>query len=179
MSQNDAENLSSEEQEQSSDSAAERIEAGKLVDVSEAIRYRKRAQLAEQKKTILEQELVSKKSEIEKLNKNISQMKIERELIDKFVSAGVRDLEAAVIIGRSKLEKDSETSASEVVEQMRKEKGYLFNEPSSVKVSSKTSGVKDKLSGTTGTLERAAKKASQSSSRAALQEYLRTRRNLV
>ncbi|HAL45749.1 MAG: hypothetical protein A2Y12_10840 [Planctomycetes bacterium GWF2_42_9] len=96
MSQNDTEIEDSEEQEPRNE---------KLVDVSEAIRYRKRAQLAEQKKILLEQALAEQRSEIENLNKNISQMAIERQLIDKFVSAGVRDLETAVIIGRDRFEK--------------------------------------------------------------------------
>ncbi len=170
MSQNDTEIESSDEQEQRGE---------KLVDVSEAIRYRKRAQIAEQKKTLLEQELIERKGEIEKLNRNISQMATERQLIEKFVSAGVRDLDAAVIIGRSRLEKDSQVTADDVVEQMRKEKSYLFGDLPTAAVSAKTSGVKNKLSQTTGVLERAAKKASQTSSRTDLQEYLRTRRNLL
>ena len=170
MSQNDTEIESSDEQEQRGE---------KLVDVSEAIRYRKRAQIAEQKKTLLEQELAEQRSEVEKLSKNVSQMTVERQLIEKFVSAGVRDLEAAVIIGRNRLEKDSQVTAEDVVEQIRKEKSYLFNDGPAATVSAKTSGVKDKLSGTTGTLERAAKKAIKSSSRADLQEYMRTRRNFV
>ncbi|PKL46811.1 MAG: hypothetical protein CVV39_06680 [Planctomycetes bacterium HGW-Planctomycetes-1] len=163
---------------------AEKIEGSeepsqKLVDVSEAIRYRKRAQLAEQKKTILEQELAERKAEVERLNQNLSQMTMERQLIDGLVSAGVRDLDAAVIIGRTKLENDKETTAADIVEQLRKEKGYLFNDAAAAVASPKTSGVKDKLSGTRGTLERAAKKAANSGSRADLQEYLRARRNFV
>jgi hypothetical protein len=106
-------------------------------------------------------------------------MTTERKLIDKFVSAGVKDLEAAVIIGRAKLESDSTINADNVVEQMRKEKSYLFNDVPTIMASGKTSGAKDKLSGTTGSLERAAKKAVKSNSRADLQEYLRTRRNLI
>lgn len=170
MSQNDTEIQSSDEQEQRGE---------KLVDVSEAIRYRKRAQMAEQKKTLLEQELAERKCEIEKLNRNISQMAIERQLIDKFVSAGVRDLEAAVIIGKNRLEKNPDTSADEVVEQIRKEKSYLFSDLQAATPIAKTSGVKNKLSQTTGVLERAARKASQTNSRTDLQEYLRTRRNLL
>lgn len=170
MSQNDTEINGSDEQEQRGE---------KLVDVSEAIRYRKRAQIAEQKKQLLEQELADGKSEIEKLNKNIAQLTIERQLIDKFVLAGVKDLEAAVIIGRARIEKDSRITAEDVVEQIRKEKSYLFNETQRASISTKTSGVKDKLSTTTGVLERAAQKAVKSSSRTDLHEYLRTRRNLL
>lgn len=170
MSQIDAETNGSEEQEQRGE---------KLVDVSEAIRYRKRAQAAEQRKSLLEQELAESKGEVERLNNNLSQMTVERQLIEKFVSAGVRDLEAAVIIGKSRIENDSKITANDVVEQLRKEKSYLFNDAPTVTASVKTSGVKDKLSGTTGILERAAKKAANSGSRTDLQEYLRARRNLI
>lgn len=168
MSQIDAEKIESSEEP-----------SQKLVDVSEAIRYRKRAQAAEHRKTVLEQELVEKQAEVERLNQNLSQMTIERQLIDNLVSAGVRDLEAAVIIGRTKLADGKETTAADVVEQLRKEKSYLFNEAQAVAVSTKTSGVKDRLSQTTGALERAAKKAADTGSRADLQEYLRVRRNFV
>jgi len=180
MSQIDAETNDSEEREQRSE---------RLVDVSEAIRYRKRAQSAEQKQSLLEQELAESRAEAERLNKNLSQMAIERQLIDKLVSAGVRDLEAAVIIGRARLEDDKKATAADVVEQLRKEKKYLFSEDSASAEAgilrqgyggqAKTSGVKDKLSGTTGTLERAAKKAVNTGSRTDLQEYLRIRRNFV
>ncbi|OQA00872.1 MAG: hypothetical protein BWY69_01540 [Planctomycetes bacterium ADurb.Bin401] len=170
MSQIDTEINGSEEQEQRNE---------KLVDVSEAIRYRKRAQLAEQKKTILEQELADRNSEIEKLNKNLAQMNVERQLIEKLVWAGVSDLEGALIIGKNRIEQNSKATASEVVEQLKKEKSYLFNDARTVTASGKTSGVKDKLSGTKGVLERAAKKAAQSGSRTDLQEYLRARRTLI
>jgi hypothetical protein len=172
MSQIDAERIDgSEEPQQRSE---------RLVDVSEAIRYRKRAQSAEQKQTTLEQELAENRAEIERLNKNLSQMTIERQLIDKLVSAGVRDLDAAVIIGKARFEDDKKATAAGVVEQLKKEKGYLFSDTSfAIAAGAKTSGVKDKLSGTTGVLERAAKKAANTGSRADLQEYLRVRRNFV
>jgi len=171
MSQIDAETNGSEEPQQRSE---------RLVDVSEAIRYRKRAQSAEQKQTQLEQELAENRAEVERLNKNLSQMTVERQLIEKLVSAGVRDLEAAVIIGRARLEDDRKATTADVVEQLKKEKSYLFSDTGfAVAASTKTSGVKDRLSGTTGTLERAAKKAANTGSRADLQEYLRVRRNFV
>jgi TolA-binding protein len=172
MSQIDAEkNQSSEEQEQRSE---------KLVDVSEAIRYRKRAQSAEQKQTMLEQELNQSRGEIERLNKSLSEMTIERQLIEKLVASGARDLEAAVIIGKARLEADKQLTAGDIVGQMKKEKGYLFSDNNfSAAAGIKTSGVKDRLLGTAGALERTAKKACKTGSRADLQEYLRARRNFV
>jgi hypothetical protein len=172
VSQIDAEKIdSSDEQEQRSE---------KLVDVSEAIRYRKRAQSAEQKQATLEQELNQSKSEIENLNKSLSSMTIERQLIDKLVASGVRDLEAAVIIGKARLEADNRATAADIVVQLKKEKSYLFADNNfSAAAGSKTSGAKDRLSGMAGMLERTAKKAVKTGSRTDLQEYLRTRRSFM
>jgi hypothetical protein len=171
MSQVDAETNGSEEREQRNE---------KLVDVSEAIRYRKRAQSAEQRRQEIEQELTESRTEVERLNKNLSQMTVERQLIEKLVSAGVRDLEAAVIIGRAKLEDNKKATTADIVEQLRREKSYLFSESSITALAgAKTSGVKDKLSGATSVLERAGKKAANTGSRTDLQEYLRIRRNFV
>jgi len=172
MSQIDAEkNQCSEEQEQKGE---------RLVDVSEAIRYRKRAQSAEQKQTTLEQELNQSRVEVERLNKSLSDMTVERQLMEKLVVSGVRDLEAAVIIGKARLETDKQATAADIVGQLKKEKGYLFSDNSfSVAASAKTSGVKDRLSPTAGALERTAKKAANTGSRADLQEYLRARKNFV
>lgn len=172
MSQIDAEKIDGSEEPQQ--------RGERLVDVSEAIRYRKRAQSAEQKQATLEQELVESRTEVERLNKNLTQMTIERQLIDKLVSAGVRDLEAAVIISRARLEEDKKATAADVVEQLKKEKSYLFSDSViSATAGTRTSGVKDRLSGTASALERAAKKAGKSGSRTDLQEYLRARRNFV
>jgi len=172
MSQIDAEKIDGcEEPQQRSE---------RLVDVSEAIRYRKRAQSAEQRQTVLEQELAENRAEVERLNKNLSQMTIERQLIDKLVSAGVRDLEAAVIIGKARFDDDKKATAADIVEQLKKEKSYLFSDSGFAAAAGvKTSGVKDRLSGTTSVLERTAKKAAKSGSRTDLQEYLRARRNFV
>ncbi|MFA6176320.1 MAG: hypothetical protein WC765_07060 [Phycisphaerae bacterium] len=172
MSQTDAEKVDgSDEQEQRSE---------RLVDVSEAIRYRKRAQSAEQKQTTLEQELNQSKAEVERLNKSLSNMTVERQLIDKLSASGVRDLEAAVIIGKARLEADKQATAVDVVSQLKKEKSYLFADNNlPFAAGGKTSGVKDRQAVTAGTLERTAKRAAKTGSRTDLQEYLRTRRSFV
>lgn len=171
MSQVDTENNGCEEAQ---------IKNERLVDVSEAIRYRKRAQNAEQKQVQLEQELGESRAEVERLNANLSQMTMERQLMEKLVSTGVRDLDAALILGKAKLEENKKATAAEIVEQLKKEKSYLFSESSNTACAgAKTSGVKDKLSGAASVLERAAKKAANSGSRADLQEYLRARRKFI
>jgi len=171
MSQTDAEKIdSSVEQEQRSE---------RLVDVSEAIRYRKRAQNAEQKQTTLEQELNQSRAEVERLNKSLSDMTVERQLIEKLASSGVRDLDAAVIIGKAKLQADTQATAADIVTQLKKEKSYLFADNLPSAATSKTSGAKDRLSPMAGMLERSAQKAAKTGSRTDLQEYLRARRSFV
>lgn len=180
MSQIDAEKIDSSDFDKLSRATEQEQRSERLVDVSEAIRYRKRAQSAEQKQTTLEQELNQSKAEIERLNKSISNMTVERQLIDKLASSGVRDLEAAVIIGKARLEADKQATAADIVVQLKKEKNYLFADNNlPFAAGGKTSGVKDRLAVTTGALERSAKRAAKTGSRTDLQEYLRTRRSFI
>ena len=180
MSQIDAEKIDGSDFDKLSRATEQEQRSERLVDVSEAIRYRKRAQSAEQKQTTLEQELNQSKAEVERLNKSLSNMTVERQLIDKLASSGVRDLEAAVIIGKARLEADKQATAVDVVSQLKKEKSYLFADNNFAGTAgSKTSGVKDRLSPTAGLLERTAKRAAKTGSRTDLQEYLRTRRSFV
>ena len=65
------------------------------------------------------------------------------------------------------------------VEELKKEKSYLFDLAEGVVAASKTSGVKDKKSGGLRSLEVAAKRAATSGNRVDVQEYLRVRRQFV
>jgi hypothetical protein len=65
------------------------------------------------------------------------------------------------------------------LEQLRREKGYLFGGPTAVATSRKTAGAKDHTAHSRTTLERAAEKAARTRNRGDLQEYLKLRRNLL
>ena len=151
----------------------------KLVPVSEAIRYRRRAQSAEKRMSGLEQQLHETMERNKQLTEQLSGKELQQELIRKLMHAGVNDLETAVLVTKSRIEESEDAQVDSVIEQLRKEKSYLFSGVSSGTAASKTAGVKAvSPSGRSG-LERAAKKAAESGNRIDLQEYLKIRRQFV
>jgi len=67
-----------------------------------------------------------------------------------------------------------------VIEDLKKEKEYLFAaQRSSGATAKRTAAVKDRVTNKQAILERAARRAATTGSRADLQEYLRARRNFV
>lgn len=150
----------------------------KLVPVSEAIRYRKRAQGAEKRISVLEQQLEEALEQNEQFAERLRGKEQEQELAHKLTVAGVNDLETAVLVAKSRLRESGDAQVDSVIEQLRKDKSYLFSEiPSGV--ASKTAGVKLESPSSQRGLERAAKKAAESGSRVDLQEYLKVRRQFV
>lgn len=160
-------------------SADEAVQEEKLVPVSESIRYRKRAQSAEKKAATLEDELAKSKSENEQLAEKLRGLGTEQKLVKKLVSAGVSDLEATVLIAKTRMETQDDVDADSVVDQLRKEKPHLFVNADTPVVAARTAGVKERGAGGRSALERAANKAATTGNRADLQEYLRIRRSYV
>ena len=91
-----------------------------------------------------------------------------------------------MLIAKARLGQGDKADLSSVVEQLKREKQYLFPRPDSGQVGEKTSGsvavrtspAKEQRSGA-GALERAAKRAAGTGSRTDLQEYMRKRRSVV
>lgn len=151
----------------------------KLVPVAESIRYRKRAQSAEKEVEILAEQLAQAKSKAEDMAEQLNGIKIEQSLTRKLAAAGTIDLETAVLIAKAKLEGKNEADLDSVVEQLRKEKHYLFGDSGNAVTTKRTSGAKDRVTHNETALTRAAKRASTTGNRADLQEYLKLRRNFV
>jgi hypothetical protein len=149
----------------------------KLVPVTESIRYRKRAQSAERQNEALAGELSAAREKIQQLDGQIGNLKAEQKVMRKLISAGASDLEAAVLLVKARSEGGSDEEIDSVVEQLRKEKGYLFGQRAQegLKVR-KTSGEKERIGGQ-AVLEGAAKRAATTGDRRDLQEYLKLRRN--
>lgn len=173
MNQIENENLSTSEEETAQDP--------KLVPVVESIRYRKRAQSAEQRAALLEEELTQSQATISHLNDQLHDIQADQELSSELAIAGATDIETAVLLVKAKLEKEPKADATTVISRLRKEKRYLFadNVRGNVTAAEKTAGARDKIPSATSALQRAAKKASNTGSRADLQEYLKLRRNFV
>jgi len=150
----------------------------KLVPVAEAIRYRKRAQGAEQEAAALRQKLQASEQKSGQLTRQLEDARGDNELTSRLVAAGVRDLEAAVLLAKARLGR-TEDDIDSVVEQLRKEKAYLFEGVGPIGIAFKTAGVKQRVPGGQSVLERAAKRAVSSGSRADMVEYMRVRRQFV
>ena len=151
----------------------------KLVPISESIRYRKRAQSAEKKVEALAQKLAEAKTETTKMAEQLNNMQIEQKLTRRLVAAGAVDLETAVLIAKARIEGETQADVDGVIEQLKKEKQYLFAGVSGTSTSKKTAGAKDRMQNSQTILERAAKKAATTGNRTDLQEYLKLRRNFV
>jgi len=175
MSQIDAdENIMSETEAEQSDG-----DRAKFVPVAESIRYRKRAQSAEKKVEVLDEQLTQAKAQVGKMAEQLNSIKIEQELTRKLAAAGAVDLETAVLIAKTRIDGQADADLDGVIEQLKKEKRYLFGGTGVRAITKKTAGAKDRMQNSQTILERAAKKAATTGNRTDLQEYLKLRRNFV
>ncbi|MHC5059713.1 MAG: hypothetical protein ACYTFK_01320 [Planctomycetota bacterium] len=152
--------------------------AERLVPVREAIRYRKRAQNAENRAAEIEEQLKASRAEGKQLADELNEARFERELLSSLTAAGAKDIEAAVLLAKARIS-ESDGDVDSVVVGLRKEKGYLFEDAGPGGAISRTAGVKEKMSGGQSVLARAANRAAASGNRADMAEYLRVRRQFV
>jgi len=179
MSQVDEEEFVSEETEGMQEQQEQR--SSRLVPVSESIRYRKRAQAAERKNEILSEQLSRAKDEASKTAERLGATQAEKELMEKLAAAGSVDLEASLLLAKSRAGGSDEKDLDAVVESLRRDKAYLFSGggSQSAAVTPKTAGVKERISGGRTVLEDSARRAASTGSRIDLQEYLKARRNYL
>jgi hypothetical protein len=166
-----------EEDFDSHESSEDEDQKEKLVPVGEAIRYRKRAQVAEQQAEVIEQELKTSKEQSRELQEQIDELGLEKEITAELIFAGVIDLEAAVMMAKSRMKEHEDVKSA--IKQLRTEKAYLFSEQAEQSTSTKTAGVKNKNTTARSVLEASAKKAAVSGNRADVQEYLKVRRQFL
>ena len=155
----------------------------KRVPVTEAIRYRKRAQSAEKQAENLAEQLAQAKSEVSEIAEQLKSVETEQKLTRKLATEGVADLETAVLVAKARIEGQTEADLDSVIEQLKEEKQHLFGGQKSIPMTSKrTAPAKDRaIVGVESqtVLAKAARKAAATGSRADLQEYLKLRRNFV
>jgi hypothetical protein len=151
-----------------------------LVPVGESIRYRKRAQAAEQKLAELDGQLRQSEERGANLAVEMADIQLENKLSASLISAGVCDLETALLVAKQRIgASDGDVDATSIVESLRNEKGFLFGKVENTLSSMRTLPVKDKTSGTRGVVEKAARNAAGSGSRRDVQEYMRVRRQFI
>lgn len=151
----------------------------RFVPVAESIRYRKRAQSAEKKLEVLGEQLAQAQTQTAQLSEQLNSAQAEQKLLRQLAAAGAVDLETAVLLAKTRMQGQSQADAAGVIEQLKKEKQYLFGGASGGAAPAKTAGARDRLTSNETILERAAKKAATSGSRTDLHEYLRLRRNFL
>jgi len=170
------ENVSNRNEDRESES---NNDVTKMVPMVESIRYRKRAQSAEKKAEDLAEQLVQTNERLAQMSQDMDHLQVERKLTHRLVAAGVTDLEAAVLIAKARLSDAAEGDVDACLEQLKKEKSYLFSGSTETAVLRKTAGVKDRTTHSQTVLERAATKAARTGNRVDLQEYLKLRRRLT
>ncbi len=130
-------------------------------------------------KEILAEQLAQAKREAAEAAAQLNGIKTEQVLMRKLAEAGASDLETAILVAKARMEGLNEADADGVIEKLKAEKQYLFGgERRGFAAARKTAGVKDKTQNSQTALERAARRAAKSGSRADLHEYLRLRRAL-
>ena len=151
----------------------------KLVPVTESIRYRKRAQSAEKKIQSLTEQLAQAQSQTSELSEQLSNIQTEQNLMRQLAAAGAIDLETAVLIARVRMQDKEDADVTGVIEQLKKEKQFLFATCTLGTAPTKTAGARDRVTNNQTLLERAAKKAATTGNRTDLHEYLKLRRNFL
>lgn len=154
-------------------------EESKLVPVAESIRYRKRAQSAEKQVEALAEQLAEAKSQAVRIAEELEGVRREHEVVRKLAGCGAVDLEAAVLLAKAKLEHKPQADLDGVIEELTREKQYLFAEGNRSSLPKKTSGVREQVQNSRTVLEKAAKRAATTGNRADLQEYLNLRRSFL
>jgi hypothetical protein len=151
-----------------------------LVPVGESIRYRKRAQAAEQKLSELDGQLQESNKRSEGLSAELEELRQDRRLSESLISAGVNDIETALLVAKQRIEaSDGDFDVDSIVDSLRNEKRFLFSKTENSVSSIRTLPVRDKTSSARGVVEKAARNAAVSGSRCDVQEYMRVRRQFV
>jgi len=177
-----------------SDARAEVGESAKLVPVGEAIRYRKRAQAAEQDVEALRRQLQDVEANLANAKAQAATAERRREIDRALFSAKVIDVDAARVLLESELaqrEADDDDPRA-VIEEWRGSKPYLFRDAHSSSASSSSASSSASARGMAGamngavrpqshsragaSMRRAAQRAAHSGDRHNVLEYMRLRR---
>ena len=170
MSQNDVEH-----HDLSDDNGSENE---KTVPVTEAIRYRRRAQQAEKQLAEAQEELSQQRQHAEGLSEQLSAIKRQAALREALAEAGAVDMEAAMLLAQARLAEDNDAEPTAVIEQLRTDKAYLFAASQGTPATGKTAGLRHTVD-PRAALHTAAQRAADSNSRTDMQAYLQARRAYV
>jgi ribonuclease D len=112
----------------------------------------------------------------EQIVKELSQVRQEQMLRGKLYANGVLDEEAAMLVVQSRLSQDDKAELDKVIEQVRREKPYLFEALTTPVAFSATRGTKARSAVGQEKIRTAAAKAIKTAGRTELMEYMKARR---
>jgi hypothetical protein len=98
----------------------------KFVPVSEARRYRKRAQAAETTLADLQRELQARQAVVREQQELISDLRRRQQIDEQLIEAGTVDLETARLLTELAIGEMDEPDVEEAVEGLRRRKPFLF-----------------------------------------------------
>ncbi|MHB1156092.1 MAG: hypothetical protein ACYC26_04555 [Phycisphaerales bacterium] len=148
--------------------------SAKLVPVAESIRYRKRAQQAEQRLRELQSQHQQLQGRLELARRTIDAVERRQKIDQMLVESDAVDLEAARLLTELAVEQMDEPDVAAAVEELRQRKPYLFRRRHSG--GGGGAALSPRPRNSSGVLDDAAEQASQSGDRRDLLRYLRLRR---
>lgn len=148
-------------------------EQDKLVPVTEAIRYRKRAQAAEQQLEGLQAQLTQAQQRFEQAEQTIDSLERRQRIDALLAEADAIDIDAARLLTEAAVQSMDEPDVAEAVDDLRRHKPFLFHPDSS---SADGLALAPQIEGHDDPLAQAAEQAQHSGDRRDLLRYLRLRR---
>ncbi len=162
-------------------------ESVQMVPVSEAIKYRKRAQAAEQQIESLSEQVEEHQQAHKSAQTRLAQSELENELTRQLVDAGVVDTEVALLLLHEQLHRgEDDPNINKIIQTMQQQRPYLFNRLANGSAGEMsyvppgpTAGLPAPANGAAASLAKTAQLAQRSGSRKDMQEYLRMRRSIL
>lgn len=147
--------------------------AARLVPVTEAIRYRKRAQIAEQETAAMQQRLQALEAQLNETRQSLERAERRRSIDQLLAESDAIDLDAARLLTEAAVAGMSAPDAKLAVEDLRRHKPWLFRQ----RPSAAAGAMPARSSASSSTpAQRAAISAAATGDRNALLRYLRLRR---
>ena len=143
-----------------------------LVPVTEAIRYRKRAQAAEL-------ELQTLQENYQQQQQQLSELQAEHQLSEALIAQGVNDLKVAILLGKDKSKQKQDMPLTDLVAELKDERPGLFGSGHAPVPAGPTAALRSGHGAPAMRLEQKARQVRQSGSRKDMQDYLRLRRNMT
>ena len=106
--------------------AAPELAGPRLVNVAEAIHYRKRAQAAEQELTELRTRLDEAQRQSQAMQQRLEQAERRAAIDAQLIEAGAADMQAARLLVEANLIKADDTDVNAAIESVRRERPQLF-----------------------------------------------------